>query len=142
MRYAYPCLLEADETGALTATFRDVPEAITGGDTRQEALVMAADALAVALGGYVHDRRDIPAPTKPVNGETLVAVSPVVAAKLALYSAMRMEGITKVEMAGRLGVSEAAVRKLLDPDHRSHIGQVETALRAVGRRLIVEDAAA
>ncbi len=61
-----------------------------------------------------------------------------VAAKLALYSAMRAQRITKVELAGRLGVSESAVRKLTNPDHRSHVSQVQKALRAVGRRLKVE----
>ena len=61
-----------------------------------------------------------------------------IAAKLALYSAMRSQRITKVELAGRLGVSESAVRKLTNPDHRSHVSQVQKALRAVGRRLKVE----
>ena len=62
----------------------------------------------------------------------------VVAAKLALYSAMRTQRITKVELADKLGVSESAVRKLTNPDHRSHVSQVQRALRAVGRRLKVE----
>ncbi len=62
----------------------------------------------------------------------------VAAAKLALYSAMRSQRITKVELAGRLGVSESAVRKLTNPDHRSPVSQVQKALRAVGRRLKVE----
>ena len=62
----------------------------------------------------------------------------VVAAKLALYSAMRTQRITKVELASRLGLSESAVRKLTNPDHRSHVSQVQKALRAVGRRLKVE----
>ena len=72
----------------------------------------------------------------------LVAVPTVVAAKLALFSAMRAQRITKVELAGRLGISESAVRKLANPDHRSHISQVQKALRAVGRSLVVEVIAA
>ena len=67
---------------------------------------------------------------------------PIVAAKLALYTAMRAQGITKVALAARLGLSESAVRKLVNPDHRSHISSVERALRAVGRTLVVEDRAA
>ena len=61
----------------------------------------------------------------------------VVAAKLALYSAMRAQRITKVELAGRLRVSESAARKLTNPDHRSHVSQVLKALSAVARRLKV-----
>ncbi len=52
--------------------------------------------------------------------------------------------MTRVALGKRIGVSEGAVRRLLDLDHRSHIGQVETALAALGMRLVVEvrDAAA
>ena len=142
MIYAYPCQLTPDEDGGLVATFPDVPEAITGGRDRAEALTMAEDALATALAGYVHEKWDIPVPSEPVDGQVSVPVPTVVAAKLALYSAMRVQRVTKVELADRLGVSEAAVRKLANPDHRSHMSQVQRALRAVGRSLKVEVTAA
>ena len=138
MIYAYPCQLTPDEDGGFVATFPDVPEAITGGDDRAEALAMAEDALATALAGYVHEKWEIPTPSEPVDGQFSVPVPSVVAAKLALYSAMRAQRITKVELAERLGVSESAVRKLTNPDHRSHMSQVQRALREVGRRLKVE----
>ena len=121
MTYAYPCELTPADDGSLVATFPDVPEAITGGGNRSEALAMAEDALATALAGYVHEKWDIPAPSEAAAGEVLVPVSPVVAAKLALYSAMRAQRITKVELARRLGISESAARKLTNPDHRSHV---------------------
>ncbi len=138
MIYAYPCQLTPDEGAGLVATFPDVPEAITGGSDRAEALTMAEDALATALAGYVHEKQGIPAPSEAADGQVSVAVPAVVAAKLALDSAMKAQRITKVELAGRLGVSESAVRKLTNPDHRSHMSQVERALRAVGRNLKVE----
>ena len=142
MIYAYPCDLTPDEDGELVATFPDVPEAVTGGRDRAEALAMAEDALATALAGYVHEKWDIPAPGKVAEGQVSVPVPTVVAAKLALYSAMRAQRITKVELADRLGVSESAVRKLTNPDHRSHMGQVQKALRTVGRSLRIEVTAA
>ena len=138
MIYAYPCQLTPDEDGGFVATFPDVPEAITGGDDRAEALAMAEDALATALAGYVHEKWEIPTPSEPVDGQFSVPVPSVVAAKLALYSAMRAQRITKVELAERLDVTESAVRKLTNPDHRSHMSQVQRALREVGRRLKVE----
>ncbi len=142
MIYAYPCEVNADEDGFLVATFPDVPEAITGGRDRPEALAMAEDALATALAGYVHQKREIPVPGEAPDSQELVAVPTVVAGKLALYSAMRDQGITKVGLANRLGISESAVRKLANPDHRSHISQVQKALQAVGRTLVVEVKAA
>lgn len=138
MIYAYPYRLERDEDGRVTATFPDVPEAVTDGRDVAEALAMAEDALAVALAGYVHAKRDIPAPDEAVHGESTVSVPAVVAAKLALYSAMRSQGVTKVELASRLGVSETAARRLTDPDHRSHMSQVQKALRHVGRNATLE----
>ena len=142
MIYAYPCQLTPDEEGGLVATFPDVPEAITGGRDGDEALAMAEDALATALAGYVHEKWDIPTPSEVAGGQVSVPVATVVAAKLALYTAMRAQRISKVELAARLGVSEAAVRKLTNPDHRSHMNQVQKALRAVGRSLKVEVTAA
>ena len=142
MIYAYPCVLTPVDDESLVATFPDVPEAITGGASRSEALAQAEDALATALAGYVHEKWDIPSPSEAVAGHELVAVPAVIAAKLALYSAMRAQRITKVELASRLGISESAVRKLANPDHRSHVGQVQRALRAVGRTIKVEVTAA
>ena len=142
MLYAYPCVLTPDEDESLVVTFPDVPEAITGGADRSEALAVAEDALATTLAGYVHEKWDIPEPSEAADGQELIPVSPVVAAKLALYSAMRAQRITKVELARRLGISESAARKLTNPDHRSHVSHVHKALRAVGRSLRVEVTAA
>ena len=149
MRYAYPCSIARDEeeertTGreAYTVTFPDVYGANTGGWSWEEALEMAKDCLGVALGMYVKAREDIPVPSPLAEGQVLISVAPVVAAKLALYAAMREQGVTHVALAARLGLQENAVRRLLDPGHRSHITSVEKALEAVGRSLVVEDRAA
>ena len=46
---AYPATLTPDPDSGFTVTFRDVPEAITEGDSREEALLRAEDALESAL---------------------------------------------------------------------------------------------
>ena len=138
MIYAYPCELATNDDGTLVVTFPDVPEAITGGQDRTEAMRLAADALAVALAGYVHDQRDIPEPSSAAEDQELVAVPAVAAAKLALYSAMCAQRITKSELARRLGSSASAVDQLTDPDRQSSIAQLQEALDAVGRSLKIE----
>ena len=55
---------------------------------------------------------------------------------------MRAEGIGNTALAARLGLSEGAVRRLLDLDHRSHIGQIEMGLDALDRPLMVVTEAA
>ena len=146
MRYAYPCTIVRDEEEARTSgreayvvTFPDVYGANTGGWSWEEALEMAKDCLEVALGMYVKAREDIPAPSPLGEVQVLVSVAPIAAAKLALYAAMREQGITSAALAVRLGLQEDAVRRLLDTGYGSHITSVEKALRAVGRSLVVED---
>ena len=51
---------------------------------------------------------------------------------------MRNSRITRVALGKRLGVSGRTIRRLLDLDHRSHIGQIDTTLASLGKRLVVE----
>lgn len=140
-RLAYPLNLERQDDGMLLVSFPDIPEALTEAATEQEALTEAEDALIAAIGGYIQARRGIPRPSL-ARGRPLVALPALVAAKTALYREMREQGIGNTALAERLGISEGAVRRLVDPDHRSHIGQVEAALGALGRRLVVATQAA
>lgn len=143
MRYMYPCNLTPDyeERRGFVVTFPDVPEAITGADTEEESVFLAEDALVAALSAYVQFGKDIPGPSSPIDGQRLVAVPPVPAAKLALYTAMREQGLSESELGARIGLGDRAVRNLLDPDYDSHMSQVEKALKLVGRSLVVEDMA-
>lgn len=68
----YPARLEAQPEGGYTVTFRDVPEAITQGDTRVETLLNAADALATAMSFYAEDGRPRPGASPLQPGEALV----------------------------------------------------------------------
>jgi len=140
MKYVFPATLAQDEGGRCIVTFPDVPEALTDGADRNEALGAAADALGAALAGYVHERRAIPAPGQPKAGQVPVCVPPLVAAKLALYQTMCEQGITNTELASRLGVTEAVVRRLVNPDHSSKIEKVQAALLVLGKHLVVEAA--
>lgn len=141
MTLAYPVKLDAEVGNGILVSFPDIPEALTEGVTMKEALAEAEDCLIAALGGYIECRRDIPQPS-PGKGQPLVALPALVAAKIALYRAMRADGIGNASLARRLDTVEGSIRRLLDLDHRSHIGQVEAALRALGQRLVVATQAA
>ena len=146
MRYAFPCDIVLDEeeakaTGreAYGVTFPDVPEAITCGWSWQEALEMAEDCLAVALSFYVDRCEDIPTPSPLADGQVLIAVPIIVAAKLTLYTAMREQDLSAKDLKAKLDMSDHTIQTLLTPHRFSHISQIERALKAVGRSLIVED---
>ena len=146
MRYAFPCDIVLDEeerkaTGreAYGVTFPDIPEAITCGWSWQEALEMAEDCLAVALSFYVDRCEDIPTPGPLADGQVLIAVPLIVAAKLTLHTAMREQNMSAQDLKAKLDMSEHTIQTLLNPYRFSHISHIERALKAVGRSLIVED---
>ena len=72
----------------------------------------------------------------------MVPVPAPTAAKAALYLALREAGITRLELAGRLGCDEKEVRRLLDPRHPSKLPRLEAALAQLGKRLVLEMRAA
>lgn len=137
-KFVYPATVEVDTAGFYLVTFPDVPEAGTDAESREAALQEAPDSLIAALGGYMSAKQAIPNPSKIKRNQVRVVLPILTTAKLALYEAMRCGNVTNVELGCRLGISEGAVRRLVDLDHRSHIGQLETALAALGQRLVVE----
>lgn len=139
-RFVYPADIEVDEAGFHMISFPDVPEAGTDAESPEEARAEATDALVAALGGYVLEGRDIPRPSPTGEGQMEVFLPPLVAAKLALYQAMRDQSVSKSELARRLEISEGAVRRLLDLDHRSKIEKIETALECLDQHLVIESA--
>ncbi len=148
MRYAYPCRIERDleeleATGreAYVISFRDIRGANSCGWSWAEALEMAQDCLDVALTFYTDEGQDLPTPSELRAGEVMISTTPTVAAKFALYNAMREQGVTATDLAERLNLDEQAIEKLLNPLYRSHITTVRRALAVVGRDLIVEDCA-
>lgn len=64
----YPVILTADDDG-VAVSFPDIPEALTCGDSREDAPEMAADALVTAMEFYFEDRRPVPMPSAPRHGK-------------------------------------------------------------------------
>jgi antitoxin HicB len=139
---AYPACLTPDPDGGFTITFRDVPEAITEGDTREEALLHAEDALESALAMYVAAHEPLPKASMPESDELMVPLSALGMAKTALYDAMCEQNVGRAELARRLRWHLPQVNRVLDPRHASKMEQVEAALAALGLRLIVDVARA
>ena len=68
----------------------------------------------------------------------VVVVPMLQAAKLALYRAMREQGLNNVTLARQLGLLEGEVRRMLDLDHQTRIGTLEAALGHLGKRIAIE----
>ena len=133
MRYAYPCDMTPDveEGYGFVVTFPGIRGATTGAATWEESLFLAEDALIAVLGIYINRGLDIPTPSRPRDGQPLIAVPPLQSAKLALYAEMRERGVSQSDLADALGVGESDIRDLLDLDWDSSMAQVADALEAV-----------
>ena len=132
--YDYPVTVH-DEDGNAWVSCPDVPEMSSAGDTVEEALFDAVDALESALSLYVDQRITIPQPSPAAPGQPVVRLPALSAAKAALWNTMVKQKVTKTELARRLGVNRPQVDRLVDLLHRSKIEQVEHALRVLGQRI-------
>lgn len=132
--FVYPARFAPDKKdGGYVVMFRDIPEAITQGETTQECLEEATGALQAALEGRIMSGLDIPKASKPKRGEHLIAVPVQTALKAALYLTMQETGITRVELARRLRIDEKEARRMLDPHHPTKADRLERALAILGR---------
>jgi len=134
--FTYAVKLAPDkQEGGYVVTCRDLPEAITQGETLEEALAEAADALEEAVAGRISDARDIPMPTEAKRGERMVSVPPSMALKAAVYLSVREAGISNSELARRMRLDEKEARRILDPHHPTKLPRIEEALFVLGRHV-------
>lgn len=136
-RFEYAVKLTPAEEGGFVVTCRDLPQLITQGDDVADALTEAADAMDEVFAAYMQDGLPFPAPTRVKRGEHQVSPPAETVAKAALYVAMHEAGITKVQLAKKLGVDEKEVRRLLDPHYGSKLPRIAQAINVLGRRLVI-----
>lgn len=133
--YTYPATLEAGESpGTIIVSFADVPEAITQGDDKADALAEASDALGLTLLEYLRRGRALP---KASTRGHMVTPPADVSAKLAVLEAFIAADITQTELASRLDVDAKEVQRILDPMHATKLPRLTAALAAMGQRLVV-----
>ena len=144
--YRYLALFDPafDVPGSFNVTFPDVPEAITCGDGILHSKEMASDVLGLALGFYIEEGKDLPrVKTKRGKGGHWIEPSALVQVKLALYEEFRKAGISKTELANRMGIMKQQIDRLFDPTRSTRIEQLELAFRAIGKTMAIsiQDAA-
>jgi antitoxin HicB len=136
--YSYRALCESgDRRGNIVVTFPDVPEVVTQGRGEADARSMAEEALGLGLLNYLVRGKSLPKPRAKGRNLVDIAVAPDVAAKLAVLESFAAAGISKSELARRIGKDEKEVRRILDPKHPTKLPALTAALRALGKRLVV-----
>src|SRR6185437_9634654 len=133
MTLRYAVSLVSDDNGTVLVTVPDLPDALTFGEDRDDALARAIDAIESALMGRMAAREEIPHPR--TDGPDLVTLPALTSAKVEIYRLMRKAGIGKADMARRLGVALPQIDRMLDLRHRSRLDFLERAFRVLGYSL-------
>lgn len=132
--FKYPARLIPDGEG-FAVQFRDIPEAITAGATRDEAIEMAGDALVTAMDFYFEDKRPVPQPSAAKRGDVLIELPPSIATKVMLLNAMLAKNVTAAELARRMNTRRQEINRVIDLGHATKIDTIAAALSALGMHL-------
>lgn len=140
--FAYPANLHAADDG-ITVRFPDLPEAITSGKDGAGAVAQASDCLEEAIAARIADGFEIPVPSAPQTRQPVITLPAPMAAKAALYLAIKETGASNVKLARTLGYDEREIRRMLDPRHPTRLARIQHVLEALGKRLLIsmDDAA-
>lgn len=132
----YPVIIEKDGDSYM-ARFPDIPEALTCGDTREEALTEAAGALLTAFEFYFEDNRAVPMPSAG-EGLDRVAVPAGVWVKVLLLNEMVRQSVPQAELARRIGKKKQELQRIIDLRHNTKIDTLDLAMGAMGKHLTIE----
>ena len=144
MMQRYSAVLTPDPVSGFVVEFPDLLCGITQGETVGECLERAADIVIGVAEELIKRREPLPRARRRRGPHVYaIALPALVEAKLALHEALRESGLSKTALGKRLGGHPMQLDRLFDLRHASRMDQVEAALRALGKRLVlsVEDAA-
>ncbi len=130
----YPILVERVDDEYLISS-RDVPELNAIADTYEAALSEALDAFETALMIYMDDRQAIPSPSALQEGEEMLYLPVRVSAKVALYTEMLEQKVSKANLAKRLNCSQKQIDRLWDLSHSTKLEAIEKAFLILGKRM-------
>jgi antitoxin HicB len=131
----YPARFKPAPEGGFVVIFRDIPEAITQGETEVEAMDMARDVLYSSMEFYFESKRQVPMPSPAKRGDHLVELPPSVWAKVLLLNEMLAQKVTPSELARRLHTRPQDVNRVIDLAHATKIDRLNEAMQALGKSL-------
>lgn len=134
MNIQYGCIIEKDEDGVYVVSFPDMPEAITQGETLDEALFNAVEVLTLTIEGRIEEGIEIP---EPSQGEFTHKIYPSARAQSALLIRFNRGKHSLAEIARALETSWPSAARLEDPTHWPTLKQLDRAAKALGKRLVI-----
>ncbi len=133
----YPAKITTQGMDNFVVRFPDIPEAHTVGDTKQEALRHAADALETAIDAYLERGIAVPPPSALKRGQVLVNLPISVTMKVMLHNELLRQHVRPAELARRLNMPRQNMKRLLDFRKTTSVDSLGQALEALGRHVEV-----
>jgi antitoxin HicB len=132
----YPAVLEKDDNGTWLVTFPDFDDAVTFGDTREEAMAHSVDALESVIISRMRHKLAVPTPSA-ARGKPLVTIPPLIAAKALLYKELSEQHISIRQLAQKLQCEYPVARRLVDVSRKTQVNEIARALQVLGKRVII-----
>jgi antitoxin HicB len=135
---AYLLKTAPDDNGTLLVTCPAFPEVTTFADPAPyQAALQALDAIEEAIAARISDGEPLPRPSTAAERKRhkgpWVSLPLLTALKAQLYMAMQETGVTRAELARRLGWHREQVDRLFRLDHASRLDQIEAAFKQLHR---------
>lgn len=140
MKIKYPLKIHKAEEGGFWAEFPDLPGCVTQGETEQEVMAMAKDALSGWLAVSFERNFSIPE-AKTVKGKNIRWVEPRadVSIPLMIRKIRNELGLSQKEIARRLHITYQSYQAWENPKIANPtIKQLSKLADAVGKKLIIE----
>lgn len=134
MNFSYPYTATPQEGGGFFVQFVDLEEAITEGDTLDDAAFNAAEVLTAVLSYRLDHGQAIPTASEP-DGRCVASPDAKTQAVMLLRDARGDRSMA--DLARGLGTSWAAAQRLEDPHHWPSLKQLDRAARVLGKRLVL-----
>lgn len=127
-----------DDNGTLLVTCPAFPEVTTFGPRDpKELFSIALAAIEEAIATRISDGDPLPRPATAAERKRhkgpYVKLPLLTALKMQLYTAVREAGISRAELARRLGWHREQVDRLFRLDHASRVDQIEAAFKKLHR---------
>jgi len=133
---AYSVKLTPDDNGTFLVTSEEFPELSTFGDNEESALRAAGKAIEEAIAARIARGGEVPVYSDYVTvGRFHVFLDALTSIKVSLYWTLNQAGVTRAELARRLGWHREQVDRLFRIGHASRLDQLEAAFAALGHRI-------
>jgi antitoxin HicB len=135
MDVRYPAHITEDPAGGYCVQFVDLAEAFTEGDSLEEALFNAAEALTLTLDGRLAEGQDVPDPSPDIADAHYIAPDAKTQGALLLRAARGDR--TVADLARALETSWPQAKRLEDAHHWPSLKTLDRAARVLGKRLVL-----